>query len=75
MAPTHAGYISVRRYSELSYTDYKISVGKEFAGLNLNLAWVGANADSGFYQAADPGGLNPKKLAKTALVVSVGKIF
>lgn len=71
----HAGHTSVRRYSELSYTDYKVSVGKEFSGLNLNLALVGANADSGFYQAADSGGLNPKKLAKTALVVSVSKTF
>jgi uncharacterized protein (TIGR02001 family) len=71
----HAGHTSVRRYSELSYTDYKVSVGKEFAGVNLNLGLVGTNADSRFYQVGDSSGLNPKKLAKTALFVSVGKTF
>lgn len=71
----HAGHTRVRHYGELSYTDYKVSVGKEFSGLNLNLALVGANAESALYQAADSGGLNPKKLAKTALVVSVSKAF
>lgn len=71
----HAGHTSVRRYSELSYTDYKVSVGKEFAGVNLNLALMGTNADSRFYQVGDSSGLNPKKLTKTALVVSVGKTF
>jgi uncharacterized protein (TIGR02001 family) len=71
----HAGHTSVRHYSELSYTDYKISVGKEFAGVNLNLALVGADADSKYYQVGDSSGLNPKRLAKTALVVSVSKTF
>ncbi|MDD5324729.1 MAG: TorF family putative porin [Polaromonas sp.] len=71
----HAGHTSVRRYSELSYTDYKVFVGKEFAGVNLSLALVGANADNRYYQAVDSGGLNPKKLAKTALVVAASKTF
>ena len=31
----HAGRTSVRRYSELSYADYKASFGKEFAGVDL----------------------------------------
>lgn len=71
----HAGHTSVRRYSELSYPDYKVSLGKEFFGVNLNLALVGSNADSRFYQVTDSGGLNPKKLAKTALAVSASKTF
>lgn len=71
----HAGHTSVRRYSELSYTDYKVSLGKEFSGVNLSLALVGSNADSRFYQVGDSAGLNPKKLAKTALVVSASKTF
>jgi uncharacterized protein (TIGR02001 family) len=71
----HAGHTSVRNYSELSYTDYKISVGKEFAGVSLNLALVGTNADNQYYQAADSGGLSPKKLADTVLVISVSKTF
>lgn len=71
----HAGHTSVRRYNELSYTDYKVSLGKEFSGVNLNLALVGSNADSKFYQATDSAGRNPKKLAKTALVFSASKTF
>jgi uncharacterized protein (TIGR02001 family) len=71
----HAGHTSVRRYSELSYTDYKVSVAKEFAGVTLNLAVVGADADSKYYQATNSAGANPKKLAKTALVISASKTF
>ena len=71
----HAGHTRVRRYSELSYTDYKLSVAKEFAGVTLNLAVVGINADSAFYQATDSTGANPRKLAKAALVISASKSF
>jgi uncharacterized protein (TIGR02001 family) len=71
----HAGHTSVRRYGELSYTDYKVSLGKEFSGVNLNLALVGSNADSRFYQVGDSAGANPRRLGKTALVVSASKSF
>ncbi len=71
----HAGRTSVRRYNELSYTDYKVSLGKAFAGMNMNLALVGSNADGNYYQAADSAGNNAKKLGKTALVVSVSNAF
>ncbi len=71
----HAGHTSVRRYSELSYTDYKLSIGKEYSGVNLSLALIGTNADSTFYQVGDSAGLNPRELAKTTLVVSVSKTF
>ncbi len=71
----HAGHTSVRRYGELSYTDYKVSLGKEIAGLNLSLAVIGSNADSRFYQVGDSAGLNPKIVAKAALVLSVSKTF
>lgn len=71
----HAGHTSVRRYSELSYTDYKMSVAKDFAGVTLNLAVVGSSADSTFYQVTDSAGANPKKLAKAAMVIWASKTF
>lgn len=57
------------------YGGYRFQVAKNLSddvGV-IHYLYPGANVDSGFYQAADPGGVNPKKLAKSALVVSVGK--
>jgi len=71
----HAGYTSVRNYSELSYADYKVSLSKEVGGFNLGLALIGTNADTTFYQAGNSAGADPQKLGKTALVLSVGKTF
>ena len=71
----HAGYTSVRNYSELSYADYKISLTKELGGFNLGLAVVATNADSTFYQAGNSAALDPQKIGKTAAVLSVSKTF
>jgi uncharacterized protein (TIGR02001 family) len=71
----HAGYTSVRNYSELSYADYKISLAKELSGFNLGLALVGTNADSTYYQAGNSAALDPQKLGKTAAVLSISKTF
>lgn len=71
----HVGYTSVRNYTELSYADYKLSLAKEVGGFNLGLALVGTNADTTYYQAGNSAGLDPQKLGKTALVLSVGKTF
>ena len=71
----HLGYTSVHNYGELSYADYKLSLAKAVGGFNLGLALVGTNADTTFYQAGNSAGLDPQKLGKTALVLSVGKTF
>ncbi len=71
----HLGHTVVRHYSELSYTDAKVSLNKEWAGLNFGAAVVGTNAKKEFYQVADAGGADPKRLGTTTLVVSVGKTF
>ena len=71
----HLGYTAVRNYDELSYADYKLSLAKAVGGFNLGLALVGTNADTTFYQAGNSAGLDPQKLGKTALVLSVGKTF
>src|SRR5450830_585175 len=71
----HAGYTAVRNYSELSYADYKVSLAKEVGGFNLGLALVGTNADTTYYQAGNSAGLDPQKLGKTTVVLSIGKTF
>ena len=75
MLGLHVGHTSVRRYTELSYTDLKLSVGKELAGVMFNVALVGTNADSRFYQIADAAGMNAKLVAKTGFVISASKSF
>jgi uncharacterized protein (TIGR02001 family) len=71
----HVGHTVVRHYSELSYTDAKLSLNKEWAGLNFGAAVVGTDAKKEFYQVANAGGADPKRIGTTTLVVSVGKTF
>lgn len=72
---THLGYLSVRHYSELSYTDVKVSLAKEMAGLTWTAALVATNADKAYYQVTNAAGSNAKKVGDTGLVLSVGKTF
>jgi uncharacterized protein (TIGR02001 family) len=71
----HVGHTAVRHYSELSYTDAKVSLTKEWAGLTLGAAIVGTDAKSAYYQVANAGGTDAKRIGATTLVVSVGKTF
>lgn len=74
-AGLHLGHLAVRRYGELSYTDWKVSVAKEFAGLNLSAALVGSNADQAWYQAGNAAGQHPRRLGNTGLVLGVSRAF
>jgi hypothetical protein len=65
----HAGPV------QLSYTDAKLSLTKEWAGLALGAAIVGTDADETYYQVANAGGADPKRIGTTTLVLSVGKTF
>jgi uncharacterized protein (TIGR02001 family) len=71
----HLGRTSVRHYGELSYTDYKLSLNKELGGFNLGLGLVGTHADVTYYQAGNSAALDPKRLGRTAMILSVGKTF
>ena len=71
----HVGHTAVRHYSELSYTDAKVSLNKEWSGFNFGAAIVGTDAKKEFYQVANAGGADPKRIGTTTLVVSVGKTF
>ena len=71
----HVGHTIVRHYSELSYTDAKLALNKEWAGVTFGAAIVGTDAKKEFYQVANAGGADPKRLGTTTLVVSVAKTF
>jgi uncharacterized protein (TIGR02001 family) len=54
-----------------SYTDYAITVSKDFSGVLLSLALVGTDADKGFYSSP----VNGKKLGKAGLVLGAKYSF
>lgn len=71
----HVGHTVVRHYSELSYTDLKVSLTKEWFGLNFGAALVATDAKKEFYQVANSGGESAKRIGTSTLVLSVGKTF
>ena len=72
---THLGHLRVQHYGDLSYSDLKLSLSKEIAGLNWTGALIGTNAKRDFYQAGNAAGQNAKRLGNTGLVISVAKTF
>ncbi len=65
MVTPHIGYQKLKSVSNGSYTDYALTLSKDFSGLVPSLALVGTDADSGFYTLAG------KKNYKTALVLGL----
>jgi uncharacterized protein (TIGR02001 family) len=69
MLSPHIGYQKVANADALSYTDYSLSVSKDFDGWVPALTLVGTNADEALYTVKD------KFLGKTGLVLSIKKNF
>ncbi|MEO8298501.1 MAG: TorF family putative porin [Burkholderiales bacterium] len=72
----HLGYQDVANYSDFSYTDYSLTVGKEVApGLTLTAALVGADTKSigGVKAYASPA--NGKDLGRSGLVLGLKYAF
>jgi uncharacterized protein (TIGR02001 family) len=70
----HLGYQSVKNYSNLSYTDYKIGVTYDWTGWLLGAAFVGTNAEKTPYTVFDGKG-NEKFVGNNTVVLSIGKTF
>ncbi|MBI1890263.1 MAG: hypothetical protein HYS18_06445 [Burkholderiales bacterium] len=70
----HIGRQTVKNYGELSYTDYKIGVSKEFSFATLGAAIVATNANKNYWKAVNGAG-DTKELGTTTLVLSVSKTF
>lgn len=71
----HAGRQTVKNYGELSYTDYKVGIAKDYGFATIGLAVIGTNADSKYYKAASTGSTSTKETAGTTAVLSVSKTF
>lgn len=67
----HAGRQQVKHSSQADYTDWKIGATKDFGVLTGALAVVGTNAGKAAY--ASPA--NGKFMGRTALVLTVSKVF
>lgn len=69
----HIGHQRVRHNGDFSYTDYSLSVAKDFYGMTFSAAVVGTDAeDDAFVAYPSPSGRN---LGRTGLVVAVKKVF
>jgi uncharacterized protein (TIGR02001 family) len=70
MLAPHVGHQKVRNITNASYTDYALTVSKDFNGLVPSLAIVGTNANKSFYV---PGGAanSTKFMGRTALVAGL----
>ena len=65
------GHQTVKNLAVASYTDYAVTLSKDFSGLVLSGSVIGTDADKTFY--ASPA--NGKFLGKTTLVVGLKKTF
>ncbi|MDR7332732.1 TorF family putative porin [Roseateles asaccharophilus] len=67
----HVGHQTVKHSSVASYTDFSLTLAKDFSGVVLSGAIVGTDADKSFY--ASPA--NGKFLGKTSFVIGLKKTF
>jgi len=69
----HVGYqkISGPFSGPGSYTDYSVTVSKDFSGIVVSGALIGTDADQGFYSSP----VNGKKLGKSTFVLSAKYTF
>ena len=70
MLAPHVGYQKVLNIANASYTDYSLTLSKDFSGLVPSIAVVGTDANKSFYV---PGGAanSSKFLGKTGVVVGI----
>jgi uncharacterized protein (TIGR02001 family) len=71
----HVGYQRVAKNGDFSYTDYSLTVGKDFYGFFVSAAVVGTSAKKIDGVPAYYYGPDDKDLGKTGVVVAVKKTF
>jgi uncharacterized protein (TIGR02001 family) len=70
----HVGRQMVKNYSELSYTDYKVGIAKEFPWATVGFAVITTNADQNYWKVSNAAG-DTKELGRATAVLSVSKTF
>lgn len=78
----HVGRANVRHYGQLSYTDYKIGLSRDFGWATLGVAYINTNANERFYRYGPPGlyatpqgSTENKDPSSGTLVLSIQKTF
>jgi uncharacterized protein (TIGR02001 family) len=70
----HAGYTQVRRYSELSYADWRVSLAHSWGPWTASLAWADTSARASYYRAANAAG-QMQSLGRGGWVLSLSTAF
>ena len=73
----HVGKLSVKGYGLFNYTDYKIGVTKDWAGVTWGAAYIDSNAKADVYRTVktESGNSAVKDMSDGTLVLSVSKTF
>ena len=73
MVTPHIGYQKIKGpfSTPATYTDYALTVSKDFSGVLLSVALVGTDADKAFYSSP----VNGKELGKAGLVLGAKYSF
>lgn len=74
----HAGHATVQNYGLLDYTDYKVSLTKEYQGFNFGIAAIGTDAKRDVYRTTTGTTSAPSGTYDTSaptVVLSVSKTF
>ncbi len=69
----HYGYLDVKKYNELDYSDWKLGVTYDLNGWVLGAAYVDTDAKPEWYYTA--GSKGKKEIGKSTVVLSVMKAF
>ncbi|HJV73201.1 MAG TPA: TorF family putative porin [Noviherbaspirillum sp.] len=71
----HVGRQKFKNYGDFNYTDYKVSVARDFGFATVGLALIGSNANEANYTYSNASGTKSKDVSKTTAVVSLSKTF
>ncbi len=71
----HVGHQKIKNNGSYDYTDYKVSLARDFGFATIGLAVVGTNADDGLYTFSNSAGTKSQNLGDTTAVLSISKAF
>jgi uncharacterized protein (TIGR02001 family) len=69
----HWGYLDVKAYNDLDYSDWKVGVTYDVDGWLLGASYVDTSAKNDFYYTT--GSKGPKDTGNSTVVLSIGKTF
>lgn len=69
----HAGHLNVVNYGELNYTDYKISLARDFGWATLTAAAITSDAEAKWYRYCESNATHCKDPGGSTLVISMSR--